>query len=279
MAEALFKAKTKDIEAKSAGIFAALGSCASQHAIDALKEKGISLNHQSQPLTLELVDWATSIVTMTTGHKMTIIHQYPEYEQKVMTLSEYAGIGLFDIPDPFGGSLEEYQQTAEKIDRLLDYALTNKKGGQKQTMKVAIGSDHGGFRLKEEIKKLLDEMGIEYEDVGCTCSDSVDYPDYAIPVAEKVSKKEVDRGILICGTGIGMSIAANKVKGVRCALVHDLFSAKATRQHNDSNVLAMGERVIGPGLALEIVKVWLETEYEGGRHENRVNKITEYENR
>lgn len=146
-------------------------------------------------------------------------------------------------------------------------------------MKVAIGSDHGGVNIKEEIKALMDQMEIEYIDLGCECGTSVDYPDYAIPVAEKVANKEVDRGILICGTGIGMSIAANKVKGIRCALVHDLFSAKATREHNDSNVLAMGERVIGPGLAREIAKVWLETEYEGGRHANRVGKITEYENK
>ncbi|MBU8905876.1 ribose 5-phosphate isomerase B [Desertibacillus haloalkaliphilus] len=146
-------------------------------------------------------------------------------------------------------------------------------------MKVAIGSDHGGLSIKEEIKKMMDEAGIEYVDVGCDCTTSVDYPDYAIPVAEKVAAKEVDRGILICGTGIGMSIAANKVQGVRCALVHDLFSAKATREHNDSNVLAMGERVIGPGLALEIAKVWLDTDYEGGRHANRVGKITDYEAR
>lgn len=145
-------------------------------------------------------------------------------------------------------------------------------------MKVAIGSDHGGFQLKEEVKRLMEEMGITFEDVGCTCTDSVDYPDYAIPVAEKVANKEVDRGILICGTGIGMSIAANKVKGIRCALVHDTFSAKATREHNDSNILAMGERVIGPGLARDIAKIWLTTEFEGGRHEGRVNKITDYEN-
>jgi ribose 5-phosphate isomerase B len=147
------------------------------------------------------------------------------------------------------------------------------------SMKVAIASDHGGIRIREEIKKLMDEMGIEYIDLGCECETSVDYPDYAIPVAEKVAKGEVDRGILICGTGIGMSIAANKVKGVRCALVHDVFSARATREHNDSNVLAMGERVIGPGLAREIAKVWLTTEYEGGRHENRLKKIAEYENK
>ncbi|WP_054637072.1 ribose 5-phosphate isomerase B [Thalassobacillus sp. C254] len=144
-------------------------------------------------------------------------------------------------------------------------------------MKVAIGADHGGYHLKEEIKGLLDELNISFEDVGCDCTDSVDYPDYASPVAEKVANGEADRGILICGTGIGMSIAANKVKGIRCALVHDLFSAKATRAHNDSNVLAMGERVIGPGLALEIAKVWLTTDYEGGRHANRVQKITDLE--
>ncbi|MGC4377350.1 ribose 5-phosphate isomerase B [Fictibacillus sp. Mic-4] len=145
-------------------------------------------------------------------------------------------------------------------------------------MKVAIGSDHAGVQLRQEIVQMMKELGIEVVDIGCECGTSVDYPDYAVPVAEKVAKGEVDRGILICGTGIGMSIAANKVKGVRCALVHDLFSAKATRQHNDSNVLAMGERVIGPGLALEIAKVWLTTEYEGGRHGRRVDKITQYEN-
>ncbi|WP_077215071.1 ribose 5-phosphate isomerase B [Bacillus dakarensis] len=144
-------------------------------------------------------------------------------------------------------------------------------------MKVAIASDHGGINIREEIKKLMDELGIQYEDFGCECDTSVDYPDYALPVAEKVAAGEFDKGILICGTGIGMSIAANKVKGIRCALVHDVFSAKATRQHNDSNVLAMGERVIGPGLAREIAETWLTTEYEGGRHEKRVGKITDYE--
>ncbi|TWI59780.1 ribose 5-phosphate isomerase B [Halalkalibacter nanhaiisediminis] len=144
-------------------------------------------------------------------------------------------------------------------------------------MKIAIGSDHGGVTIREEIKQLMDEMGIEYDDFGCECDTSVDYPDYALPVAEKVASGEYDRGILICGTGIGMSIAANKVKGIRCALVHDTFSAKATRQHNDSNVLAMGERVIGAGLAREIASVWLTTEFEGGRHERRVSKISKYE--
>jgi ribose 5-phosphate isomerase B len=148
---------------------------------------------------------------------------------------------------------------------------------EETNMKVAIASDHAGIRIREEIKKLMDELGIEYIDLGCDCETSVDYPDYAIPVAEKVANGEVDRGILICGTGIGMTIAANKVKGVRCALCHDVYSAKVTRQHNDSNVLAMGERVIGPGLAREIAEVWLTTNFEGGRHARRVEKITQYE--
>lgn len=144
-------------------------------------------------------------------------------------------------------------------------------------MRVVIGSDHGGIRLKEEIKKLLDEMGIVYEDVGCDCEASVDYPDYAKPVAQRVANGEFDRGILICGTGIGMSIAANKVKGIRCAVVSDEYSARMSREHNDANVLALGERVIGPDLAKSIVRVWLTTKFSGDRHARRIKKIHELE--
>ncbi len=144
-------------------------------------------------------------------------------------------------------------------------------------MKIAISSDHGGNNLRREVMALLDELQIPYEDFGPKTNDSVDYPDYARPVAEKVASGEFDKGILICGTGIGISIAANKFKGIRCALVHDVFSAKATRSHNDSNILAMGERVIGFGLAREIVTAWLNTEFEGGRHEARIQKIADIE--
>lgn len=145
-------------------------------------------------------------------------------------------------------------------------------------MKIAISSDHGGNNLRREIIDLLAELGIEFEDFGPKDDESVDYPDYAKPIAEAVALGNFDRGILICGTGIGMSIAANKVKGIRCALVHDVFSAKATREHNDSNMLAMGERVIGPGLAREIVSTWLNTPFSGGRHERRIGKLMELEN-
>ena len=144
-------------------------------------------------------------------------------------------------------------------------------------MRIAVGSDHGGFELKEEIKSHLLNKGIEVIDFGTDSRDSCDYPDYAIEVSEAVSRGEFERGILICGTGIGISITANKVPGIRCALVGDCFSAKATRQHNDSNVLALGGRVLGLGLALEIVDIWLCTEFEGGRHQGRIDKITEVE--
>lgn len=145
-------------------------------------------------------------------------------------------------------------------------------------MKIAISSDHGGNNLRREIMNLLAELGLDYTDFGPDSNESVDYPDYALPVSKGVANGEFDKGILICGTGIGMSIAANKVDGIRCALVHDVFSAKATRGHNDSNILAMGERVIGPGLAREVVTAWLDTPFEGGRHERRIAKLTELEN-
>ncbi|MCA1010901.1 ribose 5-phosphate isomerase B [Halobacillus halophilus] len=146
-------------------------------------------------------------------------------------------------------------------------------------MKVILASDHGGVNLRQEVADVLTELQIDFEDIGCDCEGSVDYPDYGIPAAERVAHGEFDKAILICGTGIGMSISANKVKGVRAALVHDLFTAKVTREHNDSNVLCMGERVIGPGLAKEIAKTWVSTEFEGGRHQNRITKIAEYENK
>lgn len=144
-------------------------------------------------------------------------------------------------------------------------------------MKVIITGDHAGMTLRNEVKVVLEELGFEYEDTGADCQSSVDYPDYALPAAKRVANGEFDRGIFICGTGIGMSISANKVDGIRCALTHDVYTAKATRQHNDSNVLAMGERVIGAGLAHEIVKTWLTTDYEGGRHDRRVEKMMQAE--
>jgi ribose 5-phosphate isomerase B len=152
--------------------------------------------------------------------------------------------------------------------------MVNNRGDK---MKVAIGCDHGGLHLKEDIKSLLADGGYEVTDFGTNSTDSVDYPDIAVPVANAVANGEFDRGILICGTGIGIGIAANKVKGIRAALCHDTFSAHASREHNNANILTMGERIIGPGLARDIVKIWLTTEFEGGRHERRVAKIADIE--
>ncbi len=146
-------------------------------------------------------------------------------------------------------------------------------------MKIAIGCDHGGIVLKPAIKKVLENNGIDIVDMGCEDIKSVDYPDYALKVAEAVSKGEVDRGIILCGTGIGISIAANKVKGVRAAVCHDLFTAQMCAQHNDANVIAMGGRVINEELAGQMVQVWLDTPFEGGRHNGRVAKISEIESK
>ena len=144
-------------------------------------------------------------------------------------------------------------------------------------MKIAIGCDHGGFELKEAVKKFLAENGHEYQDFGTHDTQSCDYPGIAVPVAKAVAAGEFDRGILICGTGIGIGIAANKVAGIRAALCHDTFSAHASREHNNANILTMGQRVIGQGLALDIVNIWLNTEFEGGRHQRRIDKIHEQE--
>lgn len=146
-------------------------------------------------------------------------------------------------------------------------------------MKIAIGCDHGGIVLKPIVKKVLEKNEIEIVDMGCDDTKSVDYPDYALKVAEAVSEGEVDKGIILCGTGIGISIAANKVKGVRAAVCHDLFTAQMCAQHNDANILSMGGRVVNEELAGQMVQVWLDTPFEGGRHTGRVNKISEIESK
>ena len=144
-------------------------------------------------------------------------------------------------------------------------------------MKIAVACDHGGLELKAAVLKYLAEHGHEVRDFGTCTADSCDYPDFALPAAEAVASGACDRGILICSTGIGISIAANKVKGIRCAHCHDTYSAKYTRLHNDANMLAFGQKIIGEGLMLEIVDVFLNTGFEGGRHQRRVDKISAIE--
>ena len=142
---------------------------------------------------------------------------------------------------------------------------------------LAIGSDHGGYELKEHIKKYLDEKGVECKDFGCYDESSVDYPDIAKVLCKSINDGECENGILVCGTGIGISIAANKIDGIRAAHCHDVYSAEMTKRHNNANVICMGGRVVGRELAFKIIDAWLGAEFEGGRHQTRIDKIHELE--
>ena len=144
---------------------------------------------------------------------------------------------------------------------------------------LAIASDHAGYALKKSIEKHLDEIGVKYIDFGTDSTESCNYPDFAHKLCVSMQSGECYRGILVCGTGVGMSMTANKHKGIRAACCSDTFSAKATRMHNDANVLCMGERVVGPGLANDLVDIFLSTEFEGGRHEKRVAMVNSYDER
>ncbi len=144
---------------------------------------------------------------------------------------------------------------------------------------IALAADHGGYALKEEIKKHLEEKGIPYKDFGTNSEESVDYPDMALPACDAVVSGECDKALLFCGTGVGISMSANKVKGIRACCCSDAFSAEYTRRHNDANALCMGGRVVGVGLAIQLVDLFLNTEYEGGRHDRRVAKLMAIEQR
>ncbi len=139
--------------------------------------------------------------------------------------------------------------------------------------KIAIASDHAGRELKDDIAAFMRDEGFDVVDMGVNNDHSVDYPDYGIPVAERVSEGEFRRGVLICGTGVGMSILANKFPGIRAALVNDVYTARMVKEHNDANILVIGGRVVGKGLAREIVRIWIKAEFQGGRHQRRLDKI------
>ena len=145
-------------------------------------------------------------------------------------------------------------------------------------MKIAIGSDHGGYDLKEQVKTWLQEMGHEVEDFGCHSKESCDYPDFGAAAARAVASGQCEKGVVICTTGIGICMTANKVKGIRCALCGDPWSAEMTRRHNDANMLAMGAGVVGPQLARQILEAFLTHDFEGGRHQRRVDKLMALEN-
>ncbi len=302
MAELLFNKLVKQDKALdgwqaiSAGISAVPGQSASKNTRKIMLEgENIdSSNHLSQQITKGLLEEVKLVLTMTRQHKDILGDAFPEYATKIYTLKEFASLEEgYDIIDPYGQSEVVYRKTKDEIKaQVLSIVgklnqFNDNDAGKSKTLKnnnyrgdrmsIAIGSDHAGFELKKEIVKYLEEEGYEYTDMGTDNCESVDYPDFGYKVADAVSKGEYDKGILVCGTGIGMSIAANKVSGVRAALCHDVFSAQATRNHNNSNVLTLGSRVVGIGLALEIVKVWLGEEFDGGRHQKRIDKISKIE--
>ncbi|NLM97944.1 MAG: RpiB/LacA/LacB family sugar-phosphate isomerase, partial [Halanaerobiaceae bacterium] len=244
MAEFLFNKyvkedkKLKNWVAVSAGISTLPGLSASEHVITVLGEEGLDpLGHRSRQLDDKLIQEADLVLTMTEKHKEIIIGLYPEFAEKVFTLKEFTKEGDDDrdrdIPDPFGQSEEIYRKTKEELKnevklvlkKLKQFVFQAGKFNKRENnyyrgdmVKIAIGSDHAGYEMKKEIIKYLKDAGYEYKDMGTDGSQSVDYPDYGFKVARAVADGEYDRGILICGTGIGMSITANKVKGIRAAL-------------------------------------------------------------
>ena len=294
-------APASEIQVSSAGIYALPGFPASPEAVEVMRQFGVDLSsHQSRNLQKEELLASDLILTMTSAQKDQIAKAFPEFKDKLFVLREFVKIktrektnpnflakgsgSCIDIPDPFGQNLEVYRDCAEVIGENLKELVNSlqpfnghskQEGGRK--MKIAIGSDHAGFVLKEVITKYLKNQGYNFKDFGVFSTDSVDYPDQAALVAKAVATGEFDQGIIICGTGLGVSIAANKIKGIRAALCHDVFSARMARAHNDSNVLAMGSRVIGPGLAETIVEAYLTSKFEGGRHQLRVDKINKLE--
>lgn len=279
MAEAIAKSicKSENVNILSRGIFVYDSFPINENAKIVLNNNNIDLpNHCSKPLTIEELETADLILTMEKQHKnllLEFIKNNPVYKNKIFTLYEYVLNEDLDVKDPFGLDINTYNKCFNEIYNLISKINFNKILEEHM---IGIGSDHGGFHLKQEVIKYLEENNIPFKDYGTYSTESVDYPIYAKKVAEDVANKTLDKGILICGTGIGISIAANKVKGIRAALCHDVFSAKATREHNDANILAMGERVIGVGLALEIVKAFLETPFSNDeRHIRRINMIEE----
>lgn len=280
------------IEVSSAGVAVVEGSGPSKGAIEVMREYGIDLTgHRARQLTVEMLQHADLVLAMTTAHKnMIMTFAHCEGRDNVFTLHEFAtdgrGVNL-DIVDPFGGNADTYRECANEIRLVLESALPKiihyldfaKEEDDEMSVskKLCIGSDHGGYELKEHVKGFLEELGVEHDDLGSFDEGPVDYPDVGLRVAEEVASGKYKAALLFCGTGIGMSIVANKVKGIRAALCHDVFSARASREHNDSNILIMGGRVIGKGHACMIVKEWLNAEFLGERHARRIGKIVEYE--
>ena len=286
LAAALFRKAWREmggaasVEVESAGLSARDGEPASQQARQVAQEWGVDLSaHRARLLTRERLVAARLVLTMTEDHKRRVLAMAPEMAGRVFTLGEYAGVPG-DVEDPFGQDLERYRATARELESLTRQAASRLERESRQASAVrtvAVGWDHAGRILRDAVVETLREEGWVVEEHGPAEGESVDYPDVALEVARAVAAGRVAFGVLMCGTGIGMSIAANKVRGVRAALCHDPYSARMARAHNDANLLALGGRVIGPALAAEVVRAFVRGSFEGGRHARRVEKIARME--
>ena len=289
MAEGLFKnlvdQNKADLIVKSAGVGAQNGQPPSENAIRAMQDLEIDISPQrSQMMTAELASEADMIIGMTHGHIEMVNLMFPHAAEKTFLLREFDDslpLHEREIPDPLGGSYEIYcqcrDQIREGIDSLLESIQKNNgliPGSTQPVVEMALGADHAGYGLKKILGNYLGEKGITYTDFGCNSEDKADYPDFAREVAQTVADGQSRLGLLICNTGIGMSMSANKVPGIRAALAHDEQTARLTRQHNNANVLCLGAAATDEALAKSILDTFIETRFEdGGRHERRVNKM------
>jgi len=267
-------------EVSSAGIAVAFPHPASENAVAVMKtEYGLDISgHCSrQVLSGDLVN-ADYVFTMTERHKDYLIMQAPEMQHKFYTIAQFTGHYNGDVTDPFCGDYERYRQCAVQLGKMIEDIAVKLK--DEQVNKFAVASDHGGFILKQEMTKHLDKRRAIYTDFGPYDDSPVDYPVYAKKVAEAVLQGGYNMGLLICGTGIGVSMVANRYNGIRAALCHDVPTAKATRDHNDANILVLGGRIIGARLAAEILDAFIDTRFSGeARHIRRIemmDKIREW---
>ncbi len=279
--------KTQEFHVMSAGLSAGYGQSPSEHAIRALRELGIDISGiRSQPVTPELVHQADAIFVMTYSHQRSLVALYPSARSKTFLLREFE-VGLSDfereIPDPIGQSYFTYLDCRDAIQSALPSVLKfmqNKITSESHhppTLKkprIVIAADHGGVELKNVLKTYLQQKEYSLSDLGTfSKEESVDYPDYSQAVARKVAECHADLGILICKSGLGMSMAANRIPGARAALVHNQELARLSRQHNNANVLCLSASETKPEEATKILETWLNASFEGGRHERRVQKI------
>jgi RpiB/LacA/LacB family sugar-phosphate isomerase len=288
MAEGLFRHAVKgrgEFRVLSAGVGAVDGQAPSAHAVRALRELNIDISRQrSRMLTAELVNQADYIFGMTHGHVDAVNLLYPQAAEKTFLLREFddtLDIYEKDISDPIGASFEIYSYCRDQIEQgivsLLNFIeqTTTPRGEAAITTMLTIGSDHAGFELKEKIKAHFQGKGTPLRDIGTVSTQSTDYPDFAQKVAEAVADGTSEFGILVCSSGVGMCMAANKVPGVRAAQVFTEEMAELAREHNDANVICIGAKFVGVELAIRMCDIFLGAKFEGGRHERRVRKMEE----